>query len=103
MNTAPVYNYVCVSEREGGIIIDVQHFQPQRKCMSEVPSDLGLDHVVAMFPHATHKPLYIDDMVCLHLSKAIVNGENNSTPSNTCTAVDHNRTGLGWIRSVDSP
>ena len=69
---------------------------------SEMTSDLCLDHVVAVFPHATDEAPDIDDMVGLQLVEAVVDGQYSATPPHTCTAVYRNGTGLRWVRGVDS-
>lgn len=70
---------------------------------SEMTSDLCLDHIVPVFSHSTDKSSDINDMVCLQLVEAVVNGQHGTTPPHTCTAVYGNGTSIRWIRSMDGP
>lgn len=75
----------------------------ERSFECEMTPDLCLDHVVPMFPHTADKAPDVNDMVSLQLVEAVVDGQYSATATHTCTAVNCNRTGLGWVRGVYSP
>ena len=58
---------------------------------------LSLYHTATVVPHGPHKPKYIYAVLCSYLLELCGESNESPCPPHTSTAMNHNRTSVGWI------